>query len=60
MAKNSGKTVALNQLIAETMEENITIGLISTGRDGEAEDIGSKTESMLPLLQNYYLYRRLL
>ena len=44
MAKNSGKTVALNQLIAETMEENITIGLISTGRDGEAEDIATETE----------------
>lgn len=44
MAKNSGKTVALNQLIAEAIDENIPIGLISTGRDGETEDIATETE----------------
>lgn len=44
MAKNSGKTVALNQLIAETIEENIPLGLISTGRDGETEDVATETE----------------
>ena len=44
MAKNSGKTVALNQLIGETIEENIPIGLISTGRDGETEDVATETE----------------
>lgn len=44
MAKNSGKTVALNQLISEAIEANISIGLISTGRDGETEDVATETE----------------
>lgn len=44
MAKNSGKTVALNQLISEAIDENIPLGLISTGRDGETEDIATETE----------------
>lgn len=44
MAKNSGKTVALNQLIYEAMEEDIKLGLISTGRDGETEDVVTETE----------------
>ncbi len=69
MAKNSGKTVALNQLIAEAIDENIVIGLISTGRDGESEDIATETEkpkifaeegTYLQLPQNYYLYQMLL
>lgn len=44
MSKNSGKTVALNHLISQTMEEGITIGLTSIGRDGESLDIVTETE----------------
>ena len=44
MAKNSGKTVALNQLISEAIDENIPLGLISTGRDGETKDVATETE----------------
>lgn len=44
MAKNSGKTVALNQLISEGLEAGMTLGLISTGRDGESEDVATETE----------------
>lgn len=44
MAKNSGKTVALNHLIHEAIEEDIKLGIISTGRDGEAVDVVTETE----------------
>jgi hypothetical protein len=44
MAKNSGKTVALNHLIYEAIEEDITLGIISTGRDGESIDVVTETE----------------
>ena len=44
MAKNSGKTVALNHLIGEAMEEGVTIGITSIGRDGESLDIVTETE----------------
>ncbi len=44
MAKNSGKTVALNHLIEEAIEEDITIGITSIGRDGESLDIVTETE----------------
>ncbi len=44
MAKNSGKTVALNYLIEEAIDEGLTIGLTSIGRDGESIDIVSETE----------------
>lgn len=44
MAKNSGKTVTLNHLIAETTEAAITIGITSTGRDGESLDLVTETE----------------
>lgn len=44
MSKNSGKTVALNHLISQAMEEGITIGLTSIGRDGESLDIVTETE----------------
>lgn len=39
MAKNTGKTVVLNHLIHEAIEKNITLGIISIGRDGESTDI---------------------
>ncbi|MDX9916786.1 MAG: hypothetical protein RBT15_02070 [Gudongella sp.] len=44
MRKNSGKTVTLNQLITEAMEEGIPIGMTSIGRDGESIDILTDTE----------------
>ncbi|MCF6459493.1 hypothetical protein [Clostridium sp. Cult3] len=44
MAKNSGKTVALNHLIHESIEEDVQLGIISTGRDGEAVDVVTDTE----------------
>lgn len=44
MRKNSGKTVTLNQLISEAMEEGIPIGMTSIGRDGESLDLVTDTE----------------
>ncbi|MCF6464301.1 hypothetical protein [Clostridium sp. Cult2] len=44
MAKNSGKTVALNHLIHESIDQDIKLGIISTGRDGEALDLVTETE----------------
>ncbi len=44
MSKNSGKTVALNHLIGEAMDEGISIGITSIGRDGESLDIVTETE----------------
>lgn len=39
MAKNVGKTTALNFLIDEAMDEELVLGVTSTGRDGEALDL---------------------
>ncbi len=44
MAKNAGKTVTLNGLIEESQGQNVTLGLTSTGRDGERLDIVTMTE----------------
>ncbi len=44
MAKNAGKTMTLNHIIESAMEQNVIIGLTSTGRDGEREDIVTRTE----------------
>lgn len=44
MAKNSGKTTALNFFIEEAMDEGLTIGVTSTGRDGETTDLVTQTE----------------
>mgnify|MGYP000017346732 CR=1 FL=1 len=44
MGKNCGKTVALNHIINEAMGKNLTLGLISTGRDGESKDLVTETE----------------
>ena len=44
MSKNSGKTVTLNKLIQEDMEEGIPIGMTSIGRDGESLDRVTETE----------------
>lgn len=47
MAKNSGKTVTLNGLIEEAMDNNIKLGITSIGRDGEKQDIVTFTEKPL-------------
>jgi len=47
MAKNAGKTVTLNQLIDEAMDRGISIGITSTGRDGEKQDLVTNTEKPL-------------
>lgn len=44
MAKNSGKTTALNYLIEEAMDESVVLGITSTGRDGESSDLVSGTD----------------
>lgn len=44
MAKNAGKTVTLNELINQSMEHGIVLGLTSIGRDGEAQDIVTCTQ----------------
>jgi len=38
MTKNTGKTVALNRLLACAAAEDVAVGLTSIGRDGEALD----------------------
>lgn len=44
MAKNAGKTTALNFLIEEAMDEGVRLGITSTGRDGETQDLVTGTE----------------
>ena len=44
MSKNSGKTVTLNHLIGEAMDEGVIVGITSIGRDGENLDIVTETE----------------
>lgn len=44
MAKNAGKTVALNELIAQASEHALRLGLTSIGRDGEKVDLVTSTD----------------
>lgn len=44
MAKNAGKTTALNYLIEEADDEGVCLGITSTGRDGETEDLVTGTD----------------
>lgn len=44
MAKNAGKTVALNELIAQASEHSLRLGLTSIGRDGEKLDVVTSTD----------------
>ncbi|MDO4484982.1 MAG: hypothetical protein Q4C46_00145 [Bacillota bacterium] len=44
MAKNAGKTTALNYLIEEAIDEGIVLGITSTGRDGENTDLVTGTD----------------
>ena len=41
MAKNAGKTTALNGLLEEAFDEGLTLAVTSTGRDGESTDVVS-------------------
>jgi hypothetical protein len=43
MAKNTGKTTTLDAMIAEAPGEGIRLGVTSTGRDGEQEDVVTGT-----------------
>lgn len=44
LAKNAGKTVTLNYIIAKAYDENIKIGITTTGRDGEKTDLVTNTD----------------
>lgn len=44
LAKNTGKTVTLNQLIEESMDHEVVLGLSSIGRDGERTDVVMQSE----------------
>lgn len=44
MAKNAGKTTALNYFLEEAMDEGLRLGITSTGRDGESTDLVTNTE----------------
>lgn len=44
MAKNAGKTTALNYIIEEAMDEGLVLGITSTGRDGEGTDVVTGTD----------------
>lgn len=44
MAKNAGKTVTLNELIHQSERTGIRLGLTSIGRDGERQDLVTKTD----------------
>lgn len=44
MAKNSGKTTTLNYLLEEAFDEGLTLGVTSTGRDGESIDLVTGTD----------------
>jgi len=44
LAKNAGKTVTLNYLIEESANNNLIIGITSTGRDGEGIDLVTQTQ----------------
>jgi len=44
MAKNAGKTVTLNHLLDEMANREMCVGLTSIGRDGERQDIVTKTD----------------
>lgn len=39
LAKNTGKTMTVNYLVAQAFQEGLRLGLTSTGRDGETVDV---------------------
>lgn len=58
MAKNAGKTTALNYLIEEAIDEGVLLGITSTGRDGEMQDLVTGTEKPRVYLDQDMLGRR--
>jgi len=44
MAKNAGKTTTLNYFLEEAMDEEMVVGVTSTGRDGERTDLVTGTD----------------
>ena len=44
MAKNAGKTVTMNHVLEEMGNRSLCVGLTSIGRDGERQDIVTKTD----------------
>jgi len=44
LAKNAGKTVTLNYVIEKSFTEGIKLGITTTGRDGEKNDLVTNTE----------------
>ncbi|MBQ9059831.1 MAG: hypothetical protein IJ128_01640 [Firmicutes bacterium] len=44
MAKNAGKTTSLNYFLEEAMDEEMVVGVTSTGRDGERTDLVTGTD----------------
>lgn len=42
--KNAGKTVTMNEIISQAAEKGLTLGLVSTGRDGERKDVLTETQ----------------
>jgi len=44
MAKNAGKTMALNRLLVESQQDATLVALTSIGRDGELEDVVTGTD----------------
>lgn len=51
MAKNAGKTVTMNHLLEEIAEKSLCVGVTSIGRDGERQDIVTKTDKPLIYLR---------
>lgn len=49
-AKNAGKTVTMNYLVRELTQRGLTVGLVSSGRDGETLDsfTGEPKPSVVP------------
>ena len=59
MAKNAGKTTALNFLIEEAMDEGVRLGITSTGRDGESTDLVTETEKPRVYLSSQYFQQKM-
>jgi len=53
MAKNAGKTVTLNHLIDDMAYRGLCVGLTSIGRDGERQDIVTKTDKPMIFIRKH-------
>jgi hypothetical protein len=56
MAKNSGKTVTLNALMAWLSRHHKRVAVMSIGRDGEAEDVLTRTQKPKISLKSEMLF----